>query len=63
MLAIAGSQIESGNATLSAQGVSSLLNTQGLIAGLGNLNGSDSFVGIIRAIAEDQNSNIFDLPF
>lgn len=62
LLAIAGSQIESGNATLSAQGVSSLLNTQGLIAGLGNLNGSDSFVGIIRAIAEDQNSNILSTP-
>ena len=62
LLAIVGSQAESGNATLNTQGVSSLLNTQGLIAGLGNLRGSDSFVGIIRAIAEDQNSNILSTP-
>ena len=62
LLAITGAQIESGNATLSTQATSSLLNTQGLIAGIGNLNGSDSFVGIIRAIAEDQNSNILSTP-
>ncbi|MDB9909789.1 type II secretion system protein GspD [Gammaproteobacteria bacterium] len=62
LLAITGAQIESGNATLGTQATSSLLNTQGLIAGIGNLNGSDSFVGIIRAIAEDQNSNILSTP-
>jgi general secretion pathway protein D len=39
------------------------LNTQGLIAGFGNLNkNGDSFIGIINAIAEDQDSNILSTP-
>jgi general secretion pathway protein D len=62
LLAIAGSQIETSNASLSANATASLLNTQGLIAGLGDPGGSDNFVGIIRAIAEDQNSNILSTP-
>ncbi len=62
LLAIAGSQIEPSNATLSASGTTSLLNTQGLIAGLGDFSGDDNFVGIIRAIAEDKNSNILSTP-
>lgn len=62
LLAIAGSQIESSNATLSTSGTTSLLNTQGLIAGLGDFSGDDNFVGIIRAIAEDKNSNILSTP-
>jgi len=62
LLAITGSLAEQGNATLSTQATSSLLNTQGLIAGIGNFNGNDSFVGIIKAIAEDQNSNILSTP-
>jgi general secretion pathway protein D len=62
LLAITGSQLEEANATFSTQATSSLLNTQGLIAGLGNPNGGDSFVGIIKAIAEDQNSNILSTP-
>ena len=52
-----------GNAALSATATNSLLNTQGLIAGFGNINESgDSFVGIINAIAKDQNSNILSTP-
>jgi len=62
LLAIAGSQIETSNASLSSNATASLLNTQGLIAGLGDPGGSDNFVGIIRAIAEDQNSNILSTP-
>jgi len=62
LLAITGALAEEGNATLSTQATSSLLNTQGLIAGIGNFNGNDSFVGIIKAIAEDQNSNILSTP-
>ena len=35
-----------------------LLGAQGLIAGFGDLTGADNFVGIINAVANDQNSNI-----
>ena len=64
LLAITGNAIEGGgNAALSATATNSLLNTQGLIAGFGNINESgDSFVGIINAIAKDQNSNILSTP-
>lgn len=64
LLSIAGNAIEGGdNATLSAVATNSLLNTQGLIAGFGNTNkDGDSFIGIINAIAEDQNSNILSTP-
>lgn len=62
LLAIAGSQIEPSNATFSSSGTTSLLNTQGLIAGLGDFGGDDNFVGIIRAISDDKNSNILSTP-
>ena len=64
LLAITGNSLEGGDdATLSAIATNSLLNTQGLVAGFGSLDSDgDSFVGIINAIAEDQNSNILSTP-
>lgn len=64
MLAITGNAVEGGdNTTLSALATTSLLNTQGLVASFGNINrDGDSFVGILNAIAEDQNSNILSTP-
>ena len=64
LLAITGNSLEGGDdATLSAIATNSLLNTQGLVAGFVSLDSDgDSFVGIINAIAEDQNSNILSTP-
>ena len=64
LLAIAGNSVEGGNnATLSSLATTSLLNTQGLVAGFGNINkNGDSFIGIINAIAKDQDSNILSTP-
>ena len=64
LLAITGSAIEGGdNASLSTVASTSLLNTQGLAAGFGKINkNGDSFLGIINAIAKDQNSNILSTP-
>ena len=64
LLAIAGNAIEGGDsATLNTAATNSLLNTQGFVAGFGNVDkDGDSFVGIINAIAEDQNSNILSTP-
>ena len=64
LLALAGSAAESGNdVTLRNIGASSLLNTQGLIAGVGSIDSNgDSFATIISAIANDQDSNILSTP-
>ena len=64
LLAIAGNAVEGGDsATLSSLATASLLNTQGLVAGFGNINkNGDSFIGIINAIAKDQDSNILSTP-
>ena len=64
LLAITGNSAQGGDdATLSAIATNSLLNTQGLVAGFGSIDSDgDSFVGIINAIAEDQNSNILSTP-
>ena len=64
LLAITGNSVQGGDdATLSAIATNSLLNTQGLVAGFGSIDSDgDSFVGIINAIAEDQNSNILSTP-
>ena len=64
LLAITGNSVQGGDdATLSAIANNSLLNTQGLVAGFGSIDSDgDSFVGIINAIAEDQNSNILSTP-
>ncbi len=64
LLAITGNAIEGGDsATLGALATNSLLNTQGLVAGFGNIDkDGDSFLGILNAIEEDQNSNILSTP-
>ena len=64
LLAITGNSVQGGDdATLSAIANNSLLNTQGLVAGFGSIDSDGySFVGIINAIAEDQNSNILSTP-
>ena len=63
LLSIVGSAADSTDVTLSTTAAASLLNTQGLIAGFGDLTpGKDNFVGIINAIAQDSNSNILSTP-
>jgi len=63
LLALAGSVSSDGtDATLSQVATSSLLGAQGLVAGFGNLTGADNFIGIINAVANDQNSNILSTP-
>ena len=63
LLAIAGAADDESDVTLTNTAVSSLLNTQGLVAGFGDLTkGEDNFVGILNAIAEDTDSNILSTP-
>jgi len=63
LLSIAGASDDEQDVTLTTTAVSSLLNTQGLVAGFGDLtNGKDNFVGILNAIAEDTDSNILSTP-
>ena len=63
LLAITGAAADEQDVTLTTTAISSLLNTQGLVAGFGDLtNGKDNFVGILNAIADDTNSNILSTP-
>ena len=63
LLAIIGSSADETDVNLSTTASASLLNTQGLIAGFGDLTpGKDNFVGIINAISQDSNSNILATP-
>jgi len=63
LLSIVASSADDTDVTLSTTASASLLNTQGLIAGFGDLTpGKDNFVGIINAIAQDSNSNILATP-
>ena len=63
LLAIAGAADDESDVTLTNTAISSLLNTQGLVAGFGDLTkGKDNFVGILNAIAEDTDSNILSTP-
>ena len=63
LIAIAGSAADATNVTLSTTAMSSLLNTQGLVAAFGDITpGSDNFAGLINAIAQDTNSNILSTP-
>ena len=63
LLSIVGSVANETDVNMSTNASASLLNTQGLIAGFGDLTpGSDNFVGIINAIAQDSNSNILSTP-
>ena len=63
LLSIIGSSADETDVNLSTTAFASLLNTQGLIAGFGDLTpGKDNFVGIINAISQDSNSNILATP-
>tara|TARA_B100000945_G_scaffold321441_1_gene336027 strand:- start:1316 stop:3163 length:1848 start_codon:yes stop_codon:yes gene_type:complete len=63
LLSIAGASDDDTNVTLTTTAVSSLLNTQGLVAGFGDMtSGENNFVGIINAIASDTDSNILSTP-
>ena len=63
LLSIIGSSADETDVNLSNTAFASLLNTQGLIAGFGDLTpGKDNFVGIINAISQDSNSNILATP-
>ena len=63
LLSIAGASDDDQDVTLTTTAVSSLLNTQGLVAGFGDLTkGKDNFVGILNAIADDSDSNILSTP-
>ena len=60
LLGLTGSAIESGdNANFSTIAANSLLNSQGIIAGIGRISeDDDSMIAIINAIDADKNSNI-----
>ncbi|MDA9757863.1 type II secretion system protein GspD [Pseudomonadota bacterium] len=60
LLGLTGSSIESGdNANFSNIAANSLLNSQGIIAGIGRISeDDDSMIAIINAIDADKNSNI-----
>ena len=63
LLTIIGSSADETDVNLSTTASASLLNTQGLIAGFGDLTpGKDNFLGIINAISQDSNSNILATP-
>ena len=63
LLSIVGSTTDSTDTTLAASSLTSLLNTQGLVAGFGDLTkGEDNFIGILNAIASDTDSNILSTP-
>ena len=63
LVSIIGSASDEDNAALSSSAVASILNSKGLVAGIGDLtSGEDNFAVIINAIREDQNSNILSTP-
>ena len=63
LLSIAGAADDDTNVSLTTTAISSLLNTQGLVAGFGDMeSGEGNFVGILNAIASDTDSNILSTP-
>ena len=63
LLGIVGAADDETNVSLTTTAVSSLLNTQGLVAGFGDMeSGEGNFVGILNAIASDTDSNILSTP-
>jgi general secretion pathway protein D len=63
LLSIVGAASNDQDVNLNTSAISSLLNTQGLVTGFGDLSdGGDKFIGIINAIAQDTNSNILSTP-
>ena len=62
-MGIVGAADDDTNVSLTTTAVSSLLNTQGLVAGFGDMeSGEGNFVGILNAIASDTDSNILSTP-
>ena len=63
LVSIIASGSDQDNAALSSSAVASILNSKGLVAGIGDLtSGEDNFAVLINAIQEDQNSNILSKP-
>ena len=63
LLSIVGAASNDEDVNLNNTALSSLLNTQGLVTGFGDLSdGGDKFIGIINAISQDSNSNILSTP-
>ena len=63
LLGIVGAADDDTNVSLTTTAISSLLNTQGLVAGFGDMeSGEGNFVGILNAIASDTDSNILSTP-
>ena len=63
LLSIVGGAADDTNTALTTNSLTSLLNTQGIVAGFGDLSaGGDSFAAIINAISRDVNSNILSTP-
>ena len=59
LLSIVGGAADDTNTALTTNSLTSLLNTQGIVAGFGDLSAEgDSFAAIINAISRDVNSNI-----
>ena len=63
LISIVGGAADDTNTALTTNSLTSLLNTQGIVAGFGDLSaGGDSFAAIINAISRDVNSNILSTP-
>ena len=62
LLSIVGAATDDTNTALASSSISSLLNTQGIIAGFGDITSGDSFAAIINAVSKDTNSNILSTP-
>jgi general secretion pathway protein D len=63
LLSIVGGAADNTDSALTTNSLTSLLNTQGIVAGFGDLSaGGDSFAAIINAISRDVNSNILSTP-
>ena len=63
MLSLLGAADSDSDSVTNFNATSSLLNTSGLVAGLGNtLNGEDNFAVLLSLLREDQDSNILSTP-
>lgn len=63
LLSIIGSMDESSNLSTSAAASNSLLNSTGLVAGIGNLtDGDDNFALLLNLLKADQDSDILSTP-
>ena len=63
LLSLLGAADSDSDSVTNFNATSSLLNTSGLVAGLGNtLNGEDNFAVLLSLLREDQDSNILSTP-